>query len=87
MALRLTVNVRSVVPLSPSTTFGESTDSVRVSRTVTFTVSVSLSPSAVTVSVNLSVVSSSTSGAVKRGLAVVAPVSVAVGLPLVCCHE
>ena len=56
-------------------------------RTVTSTVSLALSPAAVTVSVNVSVASTVTSGAVKLGVAVVAPVRTTVGLPPVWRHE
>ena len=79
-SLRLTANVRSVVPLSPSRVVGESMDSVGRALMVTFTVSVSLSPSAVTVSVKVSVTSSATSGAVKLA-SLPAAVNETVGLP------
>ena len=49
--------------------------------------SVALAPPAVTVSVNVSVTSAITNGAVKRGVAVVAPVSATFGVPPVWLHE
>ena len=49
--------------------------------------SVALSPPAVTVSVNVSVASDATSGAVKPGVAVDAPVKITLGLPPVWRHE
>ena len=60
--------------------------------TVTSTVSVSLSGNSlsapnVTVRLNVSVTSAVTSGAVKLGVSVVAPVRLTVGAPPVCCHE
>ena len=81
------MNVNEVEPLSPSATRGESMDRVPYALMVTSTVSVALSPSTVTVSVNVSVASSAMFGAVKLGVAVVAPVSVTVGLPPVWLHE
>ena len=60
--------------------------------TVTFTVSVSLSGNSVpapnvTVRLNVSVTSAVTSGAVKLGVSVAAPVRLTVGVPPVCRHE
>ena len=57
-------------------------------NTVTSTVSMAPSPSAVTVSVKVNVVSTGRStGAVKFGVVVFAPVRVTVGLPPVWVHE
>ena len=60
-----------------------SASGVRLGTTVIVTVSVALSVPALTVRVNTRAVDVVTVGAVNVGLAVVAPVSVTVGVPLV----
>ena len=85
--LKLTVNTNAVEPVCPSATLAEAMDSVGLALMVTSTESVAMSSPAVTVSVNVSVTSSDTFGAVKLGVAVVAPVRTTVGLPPVWLHE
>ena len=81
------MNVNEVEPLSPSATLGESVDRVGLALMVTSTESVALSSPAVTVNVNVNITSAVTFGAVKLGVAVVAPVRLTVGLPPVWLHE
>ena len=92
------MKVKSVVPLSPSfTRWFRPASTVSGMKswprdTVTFTVSVSLSGFSVpapnvTVRLNVSVTSAVTSGAVKLGVSVAAPVRLTVGVPPVCRHE
>ena len=61
-----------------------SASGARLAVTVIVTVSVSLAVPSLTVRVNTRLVDAVTVGAVNVGLDVVAPVSVTVGLPLVC---